>query len=351
MTRRLTLAIPSLVAGCLLFASAFGRADDRRAPPDAWAAPTPPTPPIIIAQAPMAPKAPSAPLAPPAPPAAPAPKAPTAPKAPPAPPSSPGFGIALHDGNLTITGAREAADQQIESALATIRGNTSIPPKVRDKLIARLEKAKASVDKRLAHLDINNLDQLGDELGALGDEIGAAFDGMDADFADVGRDIGRDISRDIGKNIGKNLGHGIHVHVGHDKDDDDKDDDADAHTAPSAPNIDIDVDDDDVDDAISDLGDLALTSAQRDAIAKLRDNAKGTVGPARKRIEALSTKLHDTLGNATATDADITKAVDAITAEEATIRKARILAWVNARRLLDADQRKRVEAATKKATK
>ena len=43
------------------------------------------------------------------------------------------------------------------------------------------------------------------------------------------------------------------------------------------------------------------------------------------------------------------KSIDAVTQQEAAIRKARILAWVNARRVLDDAQRKKVEAAAAKA--
>ena len=50
-------------------------------------------------------------------------------------------------------------------------------------------------------------------------------------------------------------------------------------------------------------------------------------------------------------DAEITRLVDQISAQEAVIRKSRILAWAQARRVLDDGQRKKIEDAAKKKTK
>jgi hypothetical protein len=118
-----------------------------------------------------------------------------------------------------------------------------------------------------------------------------------------------------------------------------------------APDVDIDVDDSDLKDAIQDLKDVALKPAQRDAIGKLRADSDKTVAVAKKQLDDLSSKLHTALGNPATSDADIAKYVDQISAQEAAIRKARILAWVNARRVLDDAQRKKIEDAAKKKTK
>ena len=47
------------------------------------------------------------------------------------------------------------------------------------------------------------------------------------------------------------------------------------------------------------------------------------------------------------TDAEVAKYVDQISAQEAALRKARLLAWVSARRLLDTAQKAKLQAATK----
>jgi Spy/CpxP family protein refolding chaperone len=101
-------------------------------------------------------------------------------------------------------------------------------------------------------------------------------------------------------------------------------------------------------EAIKDLGDLALKPAQRDAITKLRKDSDKTVAEAKRQLDQLAGKLHDSLGNKTVTDAEVAKYVDQISAQEAVIRKARLIAWVNARRVLDDAQRKRVEDAANK---
>lgn len=97
---------------------------------------------------------------------------------------------------------------------------------------------------------------------------------------------------------------------------------------------------------------MALKPDQKDKINKLRSDSDNSVRAAKKQMDDLSQKLQTALGNPAVTDAEIGRLVDQISAQEATIRKARIQAWAQARRVLDDAQRKRVEdAAKKKATK
>ena len=97
--------------------------------------------------------------------------------------------------------------------------------------------------------------------------------------------------------------------------------------------------------------DLALNPGQRTAITKLRTDSDKAVGAAKKQLDDLSAKLRTALSNPATPDADITRLVDQISAREAVIRKSRILAWAQARRVLDDGQRKKVEDASKKKTK
>ena len=70
--------------------------------------------------------------------------------------------------------------------------------------------------------------------------------------------------------------------------------------------------------------------------------------PPKVELERMSNRLHDTLREPSASEADIARQIDSISAKEATIRKVRILAWVKARNMLRKDQRQQVEAAAKK---
>ena len=127
---------------------------------------------------------------------------------------------------------------------------------------------------------------------------------------------------------------------------DDGDVDADLPDPPDA-----DDDDDDVRDSITDMKDLALSDAQREQITKLRADSDRSVATAKHQLDALSAKLEAALANPAVTDAEVARYVDQISAQEATVRKARILAWVNARRLLDTAQKAKIQAATKAKVK
>ena len=332
MSRARTLfsvVIPSMLAGGLLFGSAFTHAD---VGPDAglgfWPAGA------TVAQAPTPPHPPTPPTPPPATPAKP-PATPAPPK-PPAPPAHHGVSVNIKDGKVDISGVDEMVNEQIDNAKKSIE-QAPLSADVKAKLLARLDKTKAIVKKRLK--DTKNLspEQMGEEMEKMGEEIGAEMEAFGKEMEKFG-DM-------MDKQWG---GSGVHVHS-HGGDDDDDDD---STGTPMAPDVSVDTDDEDIKDAIKDLGDLALKPAQRDAITKLRKDSDKTVADAKKQIDQLSTKLHDALGNHTITDADVAKYVDQISAQEAAIRKARLIAWVHARAVLDEAQRKKVEdAAAKKKAK
>jgi Spy/CpxP family protein refolding chaperone len=314
-----TIMLPSMIAGGFLFNGAFSYAASGDSD-GYWPNPTP----IVIAQADLPPKKPANP-----PPAPPAPK-----------PvrgvgggsGSGGISVSIDHGTIQVTGVREIVKAQLNAARNAINANHNIPDDLRKKIIARIDKVGAAVDKRLANLKLSDLDQLDDEMEKMGEELEEALEGLDEDMDALGKQVGKNIKFDLGK-----------MHFGHDDDDDDID-------VPSPPDV-GDADDSDMREAISDLKDLALQPAQRDQITKLRTDSDKQVATSKKQIEDLSAKLHTALGNPAVSDADISKLVDQISGQEAVMRKARILAWAQARRVLDVAQRKKVEDAAAKAKK
>ncbi len=306
-----TIMLPSMIAGGLLFGAAFSHAASNDSD-GFWPNPTP----VIVAQADPPKKAPPvAPVPPPAPPRGPRP---------PLPPK-PGIGVTIDHGSIQLTGVREMVKAQLVAARARVSSDPRIPADLKKSILARIDKVDATVQKRLANLSLSDLDQLDDEMEKMGEELEEAFEGFEDDL------------EKLGKNFKLDLGN---LHFDHD--------DADDIDIPSAPDV-GDSDDSDMRDAINDLKDLALTSQQRDQITKLRTESDKHVAAEKKQIEALSEKLRVSLGNSGVTDADIGKLVDQISGHEASMRKARIVAWAQARRVLDAAQRKKVEDAAAKA--
>ncbi|MCX5742592.1 MAG: hypothetical protein NT062_08860 [Proteobacteria bacterium] len=336
-----TLSIAPMLVGGLVFGSAFGRADVGRGDlVGFW--PAADAVGVKVADRAKTPKAPKAPKAP---------QAPQAPDAdgddddatPPPPPSTPGMpgipdgvSISIHDGKISISGVGALARKQIAAARQHIMRDSNIPAGVRDKVLQRLDRATDKLDKRLGDLKIGDLDQLGKEMDAMGQELAKEMEGLTDDLKDLGHlDLqinGQDLAKKFGKDWLKNF---------HADDDDADDDDADAATG--AIPVPDPTDDDDVRDAVADLSDLALAPAQHDAIAKLGADADRTVTAARGRLEQVSAQLHAALDKPGTSEAQIATYIDQITAEEATIRKARILGWVKARQLLDDNQRHKVE--------
>src|SRR5262249_36260437 len=101
--------------------------------------------------------------------------------------------------------------------------------------------------------------------------------------------------------------------------------------------------------AIAAIRGIALDVRQREEIARLRADSDAKVQRAKRDLEAMSNRLHDTLQNASASEDDIAQQIESISKVEATIRKARILTWVKARNVLRKDQRKLVEQAVQRS--
>ena len=332
----LTTVLPSMLAGGLLFGSAVTSADDGRTLVGFWPA-AGDVGGVQLAQRPPIPPTPTKP-----------PKPPKAPKAGGGSISvqhDGGFSVTVKDGKVQVSGIEHMVDEQINSAIDSIQNDSNIPLPLKTKIISRLEKSRVKAKSRVAKIDVDDLDDLGEELGKMGEELGKEMEELGKEMEKLGKDLDKDLQNDLKLKALKKLGK-FNVHVGRDDDDDDDDhDDWDF----SSKSFDFD-DDDDIDDAVRDLGDLKLRSDQRDTIKKLRQDSDNAVANAKRELARAEETLEKKLSNAGSSEGEIANAIDAVTRQEAAIRKARILAWVKARNILDESQRKKVES-TKGKTK
>jgi hypothetical protein len=170
------------------------------------------------------------------------------------------------------------------------------------------------------------MEQLGREMDRFGREMGK-----------WGEEFGQQMAQDMAQRYG-------HFHGPGQVDADDGNDDGDS----GMPDVD-DGDDGDDGDAARGLGDLSLKPPQREAIARLRADSERQIEAAKHALEAAERQLHDEIDNPDTSDAELARAIDAVSQQEAAIRKARILAWHGARRVLDDSQRHRVEGAAHKS--
>lgn len=265
--------------------------------------------------------------------------------------------VTIHDGQVQINGIDVIAkqvDAQIAHAIASIDADPNIPAPVRAKLKARLEKMRAKAAKRIAKLDVKDVDQLGEELESIGEDIGSEMEDFGKEMDEFGKGMddfgkgmdewgkgmekwgekfGKDFQKQMEDKVRQKMQQGGNWQVHIDGNDDDND----------MP----DMDDSDMQDAVHDLGQLNLNTQQRTQLKTLRAESDAKVAAATANLERASESLKKQLENPSASEADISRSIDAVTQQEAAIRKARILAWVNARRLLDDSQRKQVEGAVK----
>jgi hypothetical protein len=262
--------------------------------------------------------------------------------------------VSIHDGKIEIDGIEEMVQDQLDRVADVLDNLSDAPPDVRDRVKGRVKSVRDKLKLRLGKLKSLDLDKIGPEMERMGDDIEKDMEGLDKDLEQLGGKLGKHFAEKFGKDFARNFGPGHlpgnqYRDNSDDGDDDADDDDDDRAAVALPPNVDTDrVDPSDLRAAIADLKDLGLDQSQRELLAKLRADSDRRVADARRELEAMSDRLHDTLGNAGASEDDIARQIDLISQKEATIRKARILAWVKARAVLDGDQRKRVEAAAKK---
>jgi Spy/CpxP family protein refolding chaperone len=261
--------------------------------------------------------------------------------------------------------ARAAADEaraQLEQARAEIESNGSLSPKMRDAILKRLDKAQKVIDKHLKGLKFNgDWDDFGQQMEAFGESMGEAFQGMDADFADLDEVIAKQVQKALKHGLKGGIRGGIQIDLG------DDDDPVVAPLPPLPPTApvppvppvpsatppDFDFDDaydldmSDMDLSI-DLGSLGLSGSQSSTLRSIIEDEQRAVQPAEQQLEQLSEQLRDTLENDDVDEAQIGALVDKMAEREAQIRKARLLAWAKARKLLDDDQRKKVHKAARR---
>lgn len=350
--------LPSALAGGLLCASAFSRADSgsggARGFWPAASGEAPRTARVLVAQA----EPPAAPRhGPPGVPAIPAiPPIPPAPPSPPSPPSHRGHGrthgvsVSIHGGKVEIDGIAELVQESLERALETLDRLPDVPPDTRMRLRGRIQAMRNQLTARLGRLRSMDIDRIGPELERMGDEIERQMEGLDGELAQLGDRIGKGLARKFGKDFARNFGPGIpgaSPGSNHDSEDaDDDDDDGDDHatvTVPTPPGP--EAAEPDLGPAIAALRGLSLDADQRAQLAQLRADSDKQITAAKVELARMSSRLHDTLRDSEAKEADVVQQIEAISAKEAAIRKARILTWLKVRHMLHADQRKQVEAA------
>ena len=279
------------------------------------------------------------------------PPMPPMPPMPPTPPTPPtrggrygggGISVRINNGQVQIDGLDTLVNAHLEAVRQMLRNNPNIPQDLRDRITARMDRIKGIVDKHLKNVKTTDIDQLGDEMEKMGDELDKAMEGLDSDLQRLGQSWGKDFGKDIKKAFKRDKW--ATPDTDNDTDTDTDDDSASATT----PDVDVDADDGDVRDSIGDLKDMALKPAQKDAIVKLRTDSDARVAAEKKQLEDASRRLETALGDPKTSDADISRYVDQVSAHEASIRKARLIAWANARRVLDADQVRKIEDAAAK---
>lgn len=339
------LVLPSALAGGLLCASAFSRADAGSggalglwpAASDASSR----TGRVRVAQAEPPPPPPPSRHASPVPPI------PPIPPFPPPPPShrrhgrDHGVSVSIHGGRIEIDGVAELVQESLEKALETLDRLPDVPPNTRMRLRGRIQGMRNQLNARLGRLKSMDLDKLGPELERMGDEIERQMEGLDEELAQLGDRIGKGFAKQFGQDFARSFGPGS----SHDNSDDTDDDDDDRAAVTVPPSPGPDVADPDLGPAIAALRGLALDADQRAELARLRADSDRRITAAQRELERMSSRLHDTLRDAEASEADVAQQIEAISTQEAAIRKIRILTWLKVRHLLRADQRRQVEEA------
>lgn len=250
--------------------------------------------------------------------------------------------IRVHDGKVDIDGVDEAVQRELNKAFDELHSSLAqikdLPPPVRAKLEGKIIQLRSTVERRMANMHGMDLDRLGEEMGKMGEEIGKIAEQIGNEAAQAAQ---QQVEREVERGAGSHASGGHH-HVDVQVDADDADEDM-----GDGPDVD---DDDDLGEAVRGLGDLKLAPDQHEKLARLRADSDRRVAAAKEALHAASKRLHDQIEH-DASDDDIARSIDAVSHQEAEIRKARVLAWAGARRLLDEAQRKRIEAAAAKRTK
>lgn len=329
--RFVTMIAPAMLAGGLLFGPGFGHA----AVGDGAMSFVPGGANGASSDAPRRASGKRTAQAPPAPPMPPMP--PSGPRPPSAqPPSSSsssgrGVSVRVHGGKVKIEGLENLVRTQLTSVREMIRNNPQIPPDVRAKVLARLDQTRGNFERRLRNMSGSDIDAIENEMEKLGEELERSMEGLEEELSRLGDKLGKDLAKSITKDLAKSFGKGLA--------DVDTSDDEDDHAAPDV-NVNVDVP--------TDLRGITLKQSQREQIAKLRAKSDREIAEATKQLTNASRRLEAALADPNVNESQISNYVDEVSRHEARIRKARLLTWVNARRVLDDSQRRKIEAAAKR---
>lgn len=281
--------------------------------------------------------------APPAPPAPPAqPRTPRNPK-PPKPPKPPKIKVQAGPGNLPDSVRREL-QRGLDEAIAELEDEDDMPEAIKRRVIDSLKKARASGNPG----DLIDLSGLGADLSAqVNDEVQRAVD--------EARRAGDEARRamDEARRAGARHRGNVTIDPGNGGDpwswswDDDASpfddpgmdwlrgvpfspfgDDVDPPDPPDFDDFDLDLDlDFDVDDVQLDAGKIV-------ALQKIAADEDKATRPAQREVERLGKQLRKVVSGPNPNQAEIDRLVDSITAEEAKIRKARLGALTQTRKVL-----------------
>lgn len=251
----------------------------------------------------------------------------------------------------------KAARQQVKEQLAEARQqlkDAPIPDKLKKKILDRLQQAAENIDRRMGASgsgDDMDMEDFEAEMEAMGEELEAEMEALGEEFESFGEGW-----EEWAKQFDDHGGGAIVI--------DPDSFDFDSHggmmviptpptppsrpTPPTPPSVDIDLSDLDI---VIDVQDLSLGADQVEQLHIIFQDEQDVLEPAREKLADLSEGLRTALEDPDASEQEIGKMVDAISAEEAKIRKAQILAWVKSRKLLDGDQRDKVQGAKIKVKK
>jgi hypothetical protein len=268
--------------------------------------------------------------------------------------------ISVDGVNVNFSGGLDGIRALVRGRLSTARqaiASADMPPQVRAKVLARFDRVNSIVDRRLSRIDFRNLEQLEAQMEGLGEEIEGAMEGLEEEMEALAKND-PNLRRQL-----KQLG-ALDLQLGGRHDDDDDDDGGRwgfalppipptppvppvAPVAPMPPMPPVaplppygyDADGSSYDAGDFDSDALQLRPDQRSNLRAVRQQSDAQIKTAKKSLERLSNELNAALRNPNAQPQEVNGLVDAISANEATIRKARINAWIRARNLLDARQR------------
>lgn len=289
-----------------------------------------------------------APPAPPAPPAQPAqPRTPKAPK----PPKRPKIKVQVGAGSNLPDSVRREMQRGLDEAIAELEDDDDMPAAIKRRVLDSLKKARASGNPGDL-VDLMDLDGLGADLSAqINDDVQRAMEEARR-AGDEARRAMDEARRAAARGHGRvtiDPGSGDPWSWSWDDDAspfDDPDMDwlrgvpfspfgPDVPSPPDPPDFDdMDLDLDLDLDLDFDVDDVQLDAGKITALQKIAADEEKATRPAQREVERLGKQLRRVVSGPNPNQAEIDRLVDSITAEEAKIRKARLGALTQTRKVL-----------------